>query len=713
MSDSQGPDGTGEGVGGEVVDLARALRSELQALDEGELRRQARVVAFDQHMAQMEASIRSEVERLRTTGSVVELLADLLRQSLAEVQSDRRFEPIQDQLTRLRDQISALPSPDLEPLGEQLDQLHVRVAAIATRDLRPIHDRLEALGAALESLPAPDDSHLREELRSIRDTLSSLPTLDLSPIQSSVTELQAQIGALPMVDLAPMHADVRQLLDGLAALPPVDLDPLHAQLLELQSQVRDLPFPDDSAVQSSVAGVAEQVTDLRRSVEALPPPPEIQGVSDQVARLGELVQAIPVHDDLPLREEVQRLATELDGLRTAMADRFDAIPTPAQLAEVLSPALELIRTTADPAAVLDAVDQLSATVAPRLAGLGAATDRLDERVGLLPDHTERIEELASTRETVEREIALLASAIAEVADRTQPLAALESQLSGIRAAVTRLEVRADASLTDGREAADAQALAVARVTAATDGFASTVGTLRSAVVNAAREAGDETIASIDERLDGRLRNIETRLNEALNAALRPLDPLPLHERLHERLHEIDDRIAGLPLPDLGPVAAQLARLSATITSETRVRPAGASQLEAVATALAESTVNVLAQLDSQGAQVRVIAERMAALPSPAETRALVHEQVAPDLAALREQLSMLTERVDGAAVASERAATIALQLTQANAKPGAAKKPRAATKATTKTAVSKKKVASKSPAPRQRGDADTPPNSDR
>jgi len=695
MSDAEARHAGGDELGPDVVELARALRSELRSLNEGELRRQARLVAFNQQMAEMEGSIHREVERLRTTGSVVELLADLLRQSLGDLENDHRFEPIQEELTRLREDVAALPAPDdqrvmgaiaaltdrlerldrsvaalqdrellssiserlvdlggqvqslvlpdltplqhgldglreqvtalprpdleplqadlvsglttvhdkldalptvdLEPLREQLDHLHLRLAAIPTRDLRPIHDRIEALAAAITALPAPDDRELREELQGMRATIESLPVPDLAPVEARLMALQRQLDALP----------------------PVDLEPLQAQLMALQSQVGDLPAPDDSAVQAAVSGVAERLGDLRRAVDELPAAGTVQGVAQEVATLSELVGAIPVYEDGVVRAELGTLAAQVESLRTAMADRFDALPGPAAVADLLTPGMDAIRDLTDPGPVLSALEHVSRDLVARI-------DRL-------PNHTDRLDDLASAREALDRDLAQITTVLADVAERTRPISAIESGLAALRDAIERLEAATDANVAGGREAADAQALALARVTAATDGFASTVGTLRTAMATAAQHAGEETVAALEERLEARLR---------------AFDPEPLDERLRA----IDDRMSALPLPDLSPVAAQLARLTATLTSEARVRPATASQVDAVATSLGEATTNVLSRLASLAERV----ERAAAASEQAAELAREALQVARQ--PVPERASRATKKAAPTKAAAKKAA---------------------------------------------------------
>ena len=73
----------------ELIQVVAELRAELQSIRERELRRESRLVTFDQQVAQMEASLEKEVERLRTTGSAVDLITEHLRIAVRELLGER------------------------------------------------------------------------------------------------------------------------------------------------------------------------------------------------------------------------------------------------------------------------------------------------------------------------------------------------------------------------------------------------------------------------------------------------------------------------------------------------------------------------------------------------------------------------------------------------------------------------------------------------
>src|SRR5689334_14133866 len=84
-----GTSGGGGDDGHEVADLVRQLRAELATIAEQGVRRQERLQAFDEQLRQMEGSLHAEVDRLRSTGSAVDLLTDELCQIFQEVRAER------------------------------------------------------------------------------------------------------------------------------------------------------------------------------------------------------------------------------------------------------------------------------------------------------------------------------------------------------------------------------------------------------------------------------------------------------------------------------------------------------------------------------------------------------------------------------------------------------------------------------------------------
>lgn len=150
------------------------------------------------------------------------------------------------------------------------------------------------------------------------------------------------------------------------------------------------------------------------------------------------------------------------------------------------------------------------------------------RLGFDPTH-EQLSEL-------QQQVAAVEASLGEIREhvqtlRTPDLQPLQEGLDHLREQVAVSEALAEAGTAVSREAVDAQHLALARVTASADGLAASLGAVRSSIGTAAEAAGATTVAAIDARLDERLQATEARVNQALDAIVRQLDPQRVHERI--------------------------------------------------------------------------------------------------------------------------------------------------------------------------------------
>ena len=169
------------------------------------------------------------------------------------------------------------------------------------------------------------------------------------------------------------------------------------------------------------------------------------------------------------------------------------------------------------------------------------------------------------------------------------------------------------------------------MTAAADSLATAVGAMRASVATAVEASRDATIDTVDERVGARLDESAIRAEELfaaqLKAALAELGITQLRRSVaevaaqvvegrtdartvNETIGTLDATIAqasaaavapvatavdrvrrqveAIPAPDLGPVAAQLARLSATIVSQPRHEAASPDDVAALRTSLEET-----------------------------------------------------------------------------------------------------------------------------
>lgn len=600
----------------------------------------------------------TELHQLVAAAPVVDL--DAVHISIAQLRDDIATTPTVDlgplhaRLTDLRERIDATPVADLDPVHIGLAQLRDQVAAIPTAipvvDLGSIHARLTDLYEQIDALPSADPEAFHADIQRVREQIGAIPTVDLGSIHTRLTDLYEQVDALPRNDLVPVEEALAALRNEIAAMPAVDLGPVQGGLTDLRGQIDALPRPDltpvearldalreqieavpppdDAAVRASVAAVADQLDQLRGAIDGLPQIESVQALAEGVVRLGERVAAIPLHDDAALRTEVTRLTAELDGLRTTVADRFDALPT------------------VDLQPLHDQVDDVRNSLA-------SVPATVREHVAAIPDPSRALEGLATTARSLQTDLAVLSSLAHAIADQTAPISAVSAGLTDAVAAIGALEATTDRSVEAGRESANEQTLALARATAAADGIAAAVGGLRTAISAAVDDARDQTIQELDERLIGRLRATEGRLDVTLEERLRVrfeeltravlVDNEAMRSTLTEITGHLDrlvppdlapieagldtlvTRLTDLPLPDLGPVAAQLARLSATITSQSRTTPAGEAQVEKLGTALSAGLTRALEQLDHQTGASERIAAVLAEMPTSVEQTETLQE----------------------------------------------------------------------------------------
>ena len=281
---SQGPgEGSGhtgdqETVADELRTLTKQLRATIQSFGEGELRRQERLTQFDQHLMQMEASIREEVARLRSTGSVVEALAGEVRQAVDGL-ARLGFDPTHEQLHALQSAVAklpaSLPTVDLTPIHEQLHGLQGVVEQLPPRAaLVAIETTIVGLAAQIARLPVPDDAallvrvdRLAEEIDALRTTTAerfdALPDretateqqLALGQVVASADGLSAAVGALRAAVGAASEASEAARSATVAALEAaarrevtieVRLDALAAQVQALAEQLGRAPISEQA-----------------------------------------------------------------------------------------------------------------------------------------------------------------------------------------------------------------------------------------------------------------------------------------------------------------------------------------------------------------------------------------------------------------------------------------------------------------------------------
>ncbi len=750
----------------DLTELVGTLRAELQSIRERELRREGRLVTFDQQVAQMEASLEAEVERLRTTGSAVDLITEHLQIAVRELLAERK--ELSDALGELGERMQEVRPPDLEPVLTQLDLLNTRIAGLpvpgddsAVRaDVQRLRSDLlafqDALGAHFEALDPPDLHPISERLRQLSEELASAPTVDA---------LRAELGDL-----------IVERLEA-AAAPPIDLEPLGAQLERLQTAVaeglRTLPRHDDTAVRADLELLHQQVDGVRASLtdrlDTLAAP-DLTSLHEALRHLDERIAGLPqanqVAGALAPQLEAVRVAAQPDAVigaveatSTALAGQIGALPD--QISEAL-------RDANASEAVIDAVEAAATRLAGQIGGLPDQVSVVSEVLSPLNARIERLLQsdtdvrgdlalvtevlagltqlaetgdqqlsgLVSAQQTVlseqrtlvaesgreltrsvTSEVQQLGSQLADVVARTSSLDGLLQELAGTKEALAGLTAKADRAEESGRETADTQALSLARVTAAADGLATALGSLRTSIDAAITNASQATVAGVDERLAAHMAGatdrleagVATELREHLgelgvsqlrvsvaeltqqvvegrtdDRALRELadeisqqmtdartDDRKLREAiggvkgqvgqlnadgitpLRSAVDELRARIDALPAPDLGPVASQLARLSATIVSQARQEAATPGQVDAVAQSLEAAIRQVADRLEAQtkataALQAQLAEQTTTADPSEerandrAALRADVRDEVGQATAGLREEMGQVT-----------------------------------------------------------------------
>ena len=642
--------------------------------------------------------------------------------------------------------LSAIPVIDLTPVHERLAATHRELAehidALPAPDLGPLHDQLNELRVAvveaLAALPLHTDdavradvARLNEQLDGLRTTLAdrfdAIQTPDLAPFHDQLDRLAEQVSALPSPpDLNQINERLHQVHEGLLALPTIDLQPLHERLAatrrELAEHIDALPAPD-------LGPLHDQLNELRVAV--------VEGLA-----------ALPVHTDDALGADVARLNEQLDGLRTTLADRFDAIQTPdlapfhdhldrleqrvaaipapdlstlhdhlarvdvqiaslpqaEQVASALEPHLESLRAAVEPTARLEGIETTTTAVRDDLSLVSKVLVGLTERAlasevqldGLVTGQkalgedqrahiTNAVGELSGS---VTKEVRDLGSQLAELVNRTAALDDLQTDLASTREVLAALSTKADRAEEAGRAAADGQALSLARVTAATDGLSTSLGSIRSSLSAAVETAGQASVAAIEERLNAGLAGVTTGLDEGIDAQLRahlgdlsiPQLRLSVAElaqqvvearaddrALREVVLAVDQRlerlgaedlppvratldhvraqIEALPAPDLGPVASQLARLSATIVSQTRHEPATSDHVGALSRSLDEAMQQLAQQFERQAEATMEIWTHVARQPSEAERVDDLREEVGRATAGLQATIEQMAVEV--------------------------------------------------------------------
>ena len=581
-----------------------------------------------------------------------------------------------------------------QELSETLAALGVRLEGMGPPDLQPISDRLNQLGEELRTPPTVDLQSLHERIDGLSQQVAAAPTVDLTPIQAQVERLQSAVS------------------EGLAAAPPVD----------------------DSDVQGELDRLNQQVDSLRTALidrlEALPAP-DLSPLQEHLRKLDERVAAAPAPDLSPLQEELARLAAQVD-----------ALPRADQVAGALAPQLEALQASTESDAVIEAVEAATTRLAGQIGGLPDQVSVVSEVLGPLNVGIEQLvqsdaavrgdlalvtevlagltqmaesddEQMSSLfaaqlsmlneqrsliseaglnlSRSVSTEVQALASQLADVAARVGALDGVPQGLNETRQALTALTTRADHADDAGREAADAHALSLARVTAAADGLATGLGSLRAAI----GAAGEATVTGVDERVASRLAGIATRLDTDLATVREQLADLGITQlrvsvaelaqqvvdartddrslrdaidglatqvaegRTDDRklrdavsavkgqitksnsdgiqplttaIDELRARIDALPTPDLGAVASQLARLSATIVSQNRGEAATPDHVDALRQSVEASLQQMTAQLDAQTQAATEMRTQLAQqldtqiLAATAEVRALLAVQ---------------------------------------------------------------------------------------
>jgi hypothetical protein len=593
--------------------------------------------------------------------------------------------PLQEQLDAVRDEVRAAPAPvDLTPLQTAISDLRQQVTAIPTSppvDLAPVRDAIDGLREHVQGIPAPipvDLGPLEQRLdalqRAVAEGLGSLPPPDDTAVRGDLSRLNEQIDALRTA-----------LADRFDAIPAADLTPVQRALEGLREQIGTIPAPDLTGVEAQLARVDERlaglpvVDDLARAVasplEAMRQPDRTEEVLGAItaaaAALGEQLAALPDVGTVigeaaaPVSAALEQLVTAGDSVRKDLALVTDGLAGLTQLAE-----------TGD----------------GRIAGLTEAQHAAaaDQRAALTNGLNELGRQVAGQVQQVE-------SRLAELTARTSALDDVREGLTRTREQLAALHARLDEADEARGSTADGHALALARVTAAADGLTTGLGTLRSAITARIDASQDAIVGAIEERLATRLDQSTARLQDVLTghvqSSLSDLGITQLRRSvaevtaqvvesradaraLHESLAALDGKldhaatkavapiaaavdavrgqVAESPAPDLGPVAAQLARLSAMIVSQGRDEPVSGADLATLRASVEEALGTLGEQVSRQSDATTDVAARIARLSDDRQAEDQLRHELGQASVSLHGAIEQLAEEVAAVRDAIER-----------------------------------------------------------
>ncbi len=256
----------------------------------------------------------------------LELGLSRLWQNISE-QPGPDLSPVEDRLARLEARLSA-PDPAAEavqtklsgfeaglarmttalqaPRGPELAQLQSDIRALAAQlqglrppDLRPVADKLSALTAAVSERPAADTSGLESRLDRLEAAIGSIDRLevDLSPLDAVSAEVQA------------LSARVDQISEMVRALdaPDVDLGPLHSGLALIEQKIGEIELPatDLAPMRGQIGAVELKLDQLGQS---------LSGIDSMEARLAELRHSL----NGTRQSEIQSITSGLEALSSHM-----------------------------------------------------------------------------------------------------------------------------------------------------------------------------------------------------------------------------------------------------------------------------------------------------------------------------------------------------------------------------------------------------------
>lgn len=141
------------------------------------------------------------------------------------------------------------------------------------------------------------------------------------------------------------------------------------------------------------------------------------------------------------------------------------------------------------------------------------------------------------------------------------------------------------------------------------------------------------------------------LTQVVEALQMQLAAIP--HRLDEAMAELGRKIDVIPAPDLGPVAAQLARLSATIVSRTEQSSVD-EQLASLSRSFEEAMQIIAQRLEDQAQATTEVWVHLAKQPSPAEQADDLRHEVGRATAGLRASLDRISSELGATRDAVER-----------------------------------------------------------